>query len=58
MNVKNLSIRDNAYPSKLRDIPSPPKELFYLGADPSECGWRGPKSPSSAAAASAPTGSK
>lgn len=35
MNVKNLTIHDNAYPSRLRDIPSPPKELFYIGADPS-----------------------
>ena len=34
MKVKNLTIKDNAYPSRLRDIPSPPKELFYLGADP------------------------
>lgn len=36
MNVKNLTIHNNAYPSKLRDIPSPPKELFYLGAEPSD----------------------
>lgn len=36
MKVKNLSINDSAYPSGLRNIPSPPKELFYLGADPSE----------------------
>jgi DNA processing protein len=35
MNVKNLTIDNSAYPSKLRDIPSPPKELFYLGAEPS-----------------------
>ena len=36
MKVKNLSIHNNAYPSKLRNIPAPPKELFYLGAEPSE----------------------
>lgn len=36
MNVKNLTIDNSAYPSKLRDIPSPPKELFYLGAEPGE----------------------
>jgi DNA processing protein len=34
MKVKNLTINDSAYPSKLRDIPSPPKELFYIGAEP------------------------
>ncbi len=36
MNVKKLTIQDNAYPSPLRDIAGPPKELFYIGADPSE----------------------
>jgi DNA processing protein len=36
MKVKNLTIHDSAYPSKLRDIPSPPRELFYLGADPAD----------------------
>jgi DNA processing protein len=36
MKVKNLTIKHDAYPSKLRDIPSPPQELFYLGAEPSE----------------------
>jgi DNA processing protein len=36
MKVKKLTIDDSAYPSRLRDIPSPPKELFYLGGDPSE----------------------
>lgn len=36
MKVKNLTIHNSAYPSKLKDIPSPPKELFYLGANPSE----------------------
>lgn len=35
MNVKNLTINDTAYPSELRNIASPPKELFYLGANPS-----------------------
>lgn len=35
MKVKNLTISDDAYPSKLRDIPSPPKELFYMGTEPS-----------------------
>ena len=39
MEVKKLTIQNNAYPLPLRDIPSPPKELFYLGADPSE--WLG-----------------
>jgi DNA processing protein len=34
MKVKNLTIKDSAYPSVLRDIPSPPKELFYLGSEP------------------------
>jgi DNA processing protein len=36
MNVKKLTIQDNAYPNLLRDIAGPPQELFYLGADPSE----------------------
>lgn len=36
MKVKNLSINDSAYPSKLRNIPTPPKELFYIGADLSD----------------------
>ncbi|TAH35145.1 DNA-protecting protein DprA [Candidatus Saccharibacteria bacterium] len=36
MKVKNLSINDSAYPSKLRNIPAPPKELFYLGAELSD----------------------
>ena len=34
MKVKKISIDDNAYPATLRNIPSPPKELFYLGAEP------------------------
>jgi len=34
MIVKKLTEQDNAYPSRLRDIPAAPKELFYLGADP------------------------
>src|ERR1700712_998866 len=36
MNVNNLTIQDNAYPSVLRDIPSPPEELYYLGAPPAD----------------------
>jgi len=36
MKVKNLTIHDTAYPSLLRNIASPPKELFYLGAEPAE----------------------
>ncbi|HSX16178.1 MAG TPA: DNA-processing protein DprA [Candidatus Saccharimonadales bacterium] len=39
MEVKKLTLQDDAYPLPLRDIPSPPKEIFYLGADPSE--WLG-----------------
>lgn len=34
MNVKKLVYNDNAYPAVLRDISSPPKQLFYIGADP------------------------
>lgn len=34
MKVKKLVYNDSAYPALLRDIPSPPKQLFYLGADP------------------------
>lgn len=34
MKVKNLTIDDTAYPSSLRELASPPRELFYLGADP------------------------
>ncbi|MFZ1249739.1 MAG: DNA-processing protein DprA [Candidatus Saccharimonadales bacterium] len=36
MKVKKLTLQDSAYPSALRDIPSPPKELYYLGMGPSE----------------------
>lgn len=36
MKVKNLTLQHSAYPSLLRDIAGPPKELFYLGADPAE----------------------
>ena len=36
MKVKNLTQHDNAYPKVLQDIARPPKELFYLGADPSD----------------------
>jgi len=36
MKVKKLTLQHNAYPSGLRNIASPPKELYYIGADPSE----------------------
>jgi len=36
MDVKRLTIQDNAYPYLLRDIPTPPQELFYRGANPAE----------------------
>ena len=36
MKVKKLTIDDSAYPSLLRNIPSPPKELYYIGAAPEE----------------------
>jgi DNA processing protein len=35
MKVKHITIDDDSYPQPLRNIPSPPKELFYLGAEPS-----------------------
>jgi len=35
MKVKNLTIQEDGYPAVLRDLSSPPKELFYLGAEPS-----------------------
>lgn len=34
MNVKKFTINDSAYPSVIQTIPSPPKQLFYIGADP------------------------
>ncbi|HPR09029.1 DNA-processing protein DprA [Candidatus Saccharibacteria bacterium] len=34
MKVKNLSINNSAYPSVLRTISAPPKNLYYLGAEP------------------------
>ncbi|MFZ1483658.1 MAG: DNA-processing protein DprA [Candidatus Saccharimonadales bacterium] len=34
MNVKKLTITDSDYPQKLVRLSSPPKELFYLGANP------------------------
>src|SRR6478735_11570487 len=39
MEVKKLTLHDNAYPLALRDIAGPPKELYYLGANPSN--WLG-----------------
>ena len=36
MKVKHLSIDDSAYPSELRTISAPPKQLYYLGCDPTE----------------------
>ncbi len=34
MEVKKLTIQDNAYPLPLATVADPPKELYYLGADP------------------------
>ena len=36
MKVKKLTINDSAYPSLLKTISSPPKELYYLGTAPEE----------------------
>lgn len=36
MKVQKLLLQDSAYPSVLQTIASPPKELYYIGADPSE----------------------
>lgn len=36
MKVKKLTLQDNAYPSPLLTIAAPPKELYYIGADPTE----------------------
>jgi len=35
MEVKKLALHDNAYPLSLATIADPPKELYYLGAEPS-----------------------
>ena len=34
MQVKKVSIHNEAYPAPLRDIASPPKQLYYLGVEP------------------------
>lgn len=34
MKVKKVSLHDNSYPERLREISSPPKTLYYLGAEP------------------------
>ena len=34
MKVNKVTLKDTAYPTVLKDIASPPKELFYLGAEP------------------------
>lgn len=39
MTVKKLTIHNSAYPSVLKGIATPPKELYYLGADPAD--WLG-----------------
>ncbi|MBL8121509.1 DNA-protecting protein DprA [Candidatus Saccharibacteria bacterium] len=36
MKVKKITLDDNAYPSVLRTIATPPKQLYYLGLDPEE----------------------
>lgn len=36
MIVKKLTKKHSAYPSRLRDIPAPPAELYYLGTEPSK----------------------
>lgn len=35
MKVKNLTLLDNAYPSRLKTLADPPQDLYYLGSDPS-----------------------
>lgn len=35
MKVKNLTLLDNAYPSRLRTLADAPGDLYYLGAEPS-----------------------
>ena len=34
MKVKKVTLRDSSYPSVLKDIASPPKQLYYLGSEP------------------------
>ncbi len=34
MKVNKVTLDDTAYPTVLKDIASPPKELFYVGAEP------------------------
>jgi DNA processing protein len=34
MKVKKVTIDDDSYPSALREIAAPPKELYYLGVEP------------------------
>lgn len=36
MKVKKISLHDTLYPSPLRDIAAPPKELYYLGSPPEQ----------------------
>jgi len=36
MKVKNLTLNASGYPDKLKSIPTPPEQLFYLGADPTD----------------------
>jgi DNA processing protein len=36
MKVKKLTIHNSAYPSVLQNIASPPKELYYIGAEPDQ----------------------
>lgn len=35
MKVKKVTLQDSSYPEVLRQIAAPPKELYYLGAEPS-----------------------
>ncbi len=34
MKVKKITLQSNSYPATLREIAAPPKELYYLGAEP------------------------
>lgn len=34
MKVKKITLQSNSYPAPLREIAAPPKELYYLGAEP------------------------
>ena len=36
MKVKKVLLHSEAYPAQLKEIASPPKELYYLGAEPSQ----------------------